>query len=58
MSLNCILKGADVFSMAISVAPVTSWRYYDSVYTERVNVCRRRIPTVTTSLRPFIMPTG
>ena len=35
MSLNCILKGADVFSMAISV--VTSWRYYDSVYTERVN---------------------
>lgn len=37
MSLNCILKGADVFSMAISVAPVTSWRYYDSVYTERVN---------------------
>lgn len=37
MSLNCILRGADVFSMAISVAPVTSWRYYDSVYTERVN---------------------
>lgn len=37
MSLNCILKGADEFKMAISVAPVTSWRYYDSVYTERVN---------------------
>ncbi|MBP3439909.1 MAG: S9 family peptidase [Tidjanibacter sp.] len=37
MALNCILKGADTFKMAISVAPVTSWRYYDSVYTERVN---------------------
>lgn len=37
MSLNCILKGADVFKTAISVAPVTSWRYYDSVYTERFN---------------------
>lgn len=37
MALNCILKGADVFKMAIAVAPVTSWRYYDSVYTERVN---------------------
>ncbi len=37
MSLNCILHGADTFRMAISVAPVTSWRYYDSVYTERVN---------------------
>ena len=37
MSLNCILKGADVFSMAISVAPVTSWRYYDSIYTENFN---------------------
>lgn len=37
MSLNCILKGSDVFRTAISVAPVTSWRYYDSVYTERFN---------------------
>lgn len=37
MSLNCIFKGADVFSMAISVAPVTSWRLYDSIYTERYN---------------------
>ncbi|HEX8577035.1 MAG TPA: S9 family peptidase [Flavobacterium sp.] len=35
MSSNCILKGADVFKMAIAVAPVTSWRYYDSIYTER-----------------------
>lgn len=35
MSTNCILKGNDIFSMAIAVAPVTSWRFYDSVYTER-----------------------
>ena len=35
MSSNCILKGADVFKMAIAVAPVTNWRFYDSVYTER-----------------------
>lgn len=35
MSANCILKGNDVFKMAIAVAPVTSWRFYDSVYTER-----------------------
>jgi len=35
MSSNCILKGNDVFKMAIAVAPVTNWRYYDSVYTER-----------------------
>ena len=35
MSSNCILKGNDVFSMAIAVAPVTSWRFYDTVYTER-----------------------
>lgn len=35
MSSNCILKGNDVFKTAIAVAPVTSWRYYDSVYTER-----------------------
>ena len=35
MASNCILKGADVFKMAIAVAPVTSWRFYDSIYTER-----------------------
>lgn len=35
MSSNAILKGNDVFKMAIAVAPVTSWRYYDSIYTER-----------------------
>lgn len=37
MALNCILKGADVFKMAISVAPVTSWRFYDTIYTELYN---------------------
>jgi len=35
MSSNALLKGNDVFSMAIAVAPVTSWRFYDTVYTER-----------------------
>ena len=35
MSTNCILKGSEIFSTAIAVAPVTSWRYYDTIYTER-----------------------
>ncbi|UGU17195.1 S9 family peptidase [Sinomicrobium kalidii] len=35
MSSNCILKGNDVFKMAIAVAPVTNWRFYDTIYTER-----------------------
>ena len=35
MSSNCLFQGADTFSMAIAVAPVTSWRFYDTVYTER-----------------------
>lgn len=37
MALNCILKGADTFAAAIAVAPVTSWRYYDTIYTELYN---------------------
>lgn len=35
MSSNALFKGNDVFTMAIAVAPVTSWRFYDSIYTER-----------------------
>ena len=35
MSSNCLFQGADTFKMAIAVAPVTSWRFYDTVYTER-----------------------
>ena len=35
MATNCLLKGNDVFETAIAVAPVTSWRFYDTIYTER-----------------------
>lgn len=35
MSSNALFKGDGVFKMAIAVAPVTSWRFYDSIYTER-----------------------
>lgn len=35
MAANGITKGAEVISTAVSVAPVTNWRYYDNVYTER-----------------------
>ena len=35
MSSNCLFQGADTFAMAIAVAPVSSWRFYDSIYTER-----------------------
>lgn len=35
MSSLCIMKGNDVFTTAIAIAPVTNWRYYDSIYTER-----------------------
>jgi dipeptidyl-peptidase-4 len=35
MSSLCILKGNNVFQSAIAVAPVTNWKWYDSIYTER-----------------------
>lgn len=37
MALNGILKGNDVFALAVAVAPVTSWRFYDTIYTELYN---------------------
>ncbi|WP_367392331.1 S9 family peptidase [Lewinella sp. LCG006] len=35
MASSCILKSNDVFRAAIAVAPVTNWKWYDSIYTER-----------------------
>jgi len=35
MTSLCMTKGADYFSTGIAVAPVTNWRYYDNIYTER-----------------------
>lgn len=37
MALSCALKGLGIFKMAIAVAPVASWRYYDTIYTEIYN---------------------
>jgi dipeptidyl-peptidase-4 len=35
MTSLCMTKGADLFKTGIAVAPVTNWRYYDNIYTER-----------------------
>ena len=35
MATHSLLLGNDVFEMAIAVAPVTNWRFYDTIYTER-----------------------
>lgn len=35
ISSLAMTKGADTFKLGIAVAPVTNWRFYDTVYTER-----------------------
>jgi len=35
ISSSCMVKGDGIFKAAIAVAPVTNWRYYDNIYTER-----------------------
>jgi dipeptidyl-peptidase-4 len=35
MSTLCLEKGNTVFKTAVAIAPVTDWRFYDSIYTER-----------------------
>jgi len=46
MVANCMTDQSGVFGLGVSVAPVTDWRFYDSVYTERY------------MLTPLLNPTG
>ncbi len=56
MSTNCILKGNDVFETAIAVAPVTSWRFYDTIYTERFMRTPAENPSGYDDNSPFNYP--
>jgi dipeptidyl-peptidase-4 len=35
MTALCMEKGGSLFKAGVAVAPVTNWRFYDAVYTER-----------------------
>ncbi len=35
ISCSCMVKGNGIFKTGIAVAPVTNWRFYDNIYTER-----------------------
>lgn len=56
MSTNCILKGNDIFTTAIAVAPVTTWRFYDSIYTERYMRTPEENPTGYDANSPLNYP--
>ena len=56
MSTNCLLKGNDIFKMAIAVAPVTSWRFYDTIYTERYMRTPQENPNGYDDNSPFNYP--
>jgi len=56
MATNCILRGNDVFEAAIAVAPVTSWRFYDTIYTERYMQTPQENPSGYDDNSPFNYP--
>lgn len=56
MATNCILKGNDVFALAIAVAPVTNWRFYDTIYTERFMRTPQENPTGYDDNSPLNFP--
>jgi dipeptidyl-peptidase-4 len=45
MSSNALFQGPETFAMAIAVAPVSSWRFYDTIYTERYMLTPQENPS-------------
>jgi len=45
MTSLCMTKGAGIFKLGIAIAPVTNWRFYDSIYTERFMRTPQENPT-------------
>jgi dipeptidyl-peptidase 4 len=45
ISSSCMVKGNGIFKTGIAVAPVTNWRYYDNIYTERFMRTPQENPT-------------
>lgn len=56
MATNSLLQANDTFEMAIAVAPVTSWRFYDTIYTERFMRTPEENPSGYDDNSPFNYP--
>jgi dipeptidyl-peptidase-4 len=58
MTLLSLEKGGDLFKAGIAVAPVTNWRFYDTVYTERFMRTPRENPDGYDDNSPLSHPEG
>ncbi len=58
MSLLCLEKGGDIFKAGIAVAPVTHYKFYDSVYTERYMRTPKENPDGYNDNSPMKNPKG
>ena len=58
MTSLCMTRGEGTFRMGIAVAPVTSWRYYDTIYTERFLRTPRKNPDGYDGNSPLYFASG
>lgn len=58
ISLLCMEKGGDIFKAGISVAPITHYKFYDTVYTERYMRTPRENPEGYDDNAPLNNPGG
>jgi dipeptidyl-peptidase-4 len=58
MASLCMEKGGNIFKAGVAVAPVTNWRFYDSVYTERFMRTPQQNPNGYDDNSPVTNPKG
>ncbi len=55
LAANCLMEANDIFKSAIAIAPITDWKLYNNIYTERYMQTPEKNPIGYHSYNPIVL---